>query len=140
MLRPTSSVEVTRTDRAELEIWMAATDVVVQRVKGQAGVELARAIAAFNTRLIQQGLRPHIFNDWEELTGYTSEARLELTAWTAKNVGSLQGIHVLLKSKLVAMGISVANLATGGITKSYSDRATFERVLAEAMRPRGLRP
>ncbi len=134
MLQAGRGAEVVETARGRLEIWQAAPGVVVQRVIGHATKEVAAAIAAYNGRLIARGQRPLIFNDWEALVGYDSDARIALTAWTVANKQNLRGIHVLLKSKIVAMGISVSNLATGGIITAYTSRPEFERALAEASR------
>ena len=40
-------------------------------------------------------------------------------------------LHMLTSSKLVAMGISVVNLALGTNFKAYSNVATFHRKLVE---------
>lgn len=68
------------------------------------------------------------------MTGYDSDARQALTAWTDRQRPHLRGIHILVHSKIVAMGIAVANLATGGITVTYASRTEFESVLANTVR------
>jgi hypothetical protein len=117
-----------------LEIWLAAPGVVVQRVRGHAGLKIAQAISDFNDRLILSGVHPLIFDDWMELSGYSTEARVLLTAWAIKRRSGIRGIHVLVKSKLVAMGLAIANTATGGLAKTYASRLDFEEALGDAIR------
>lgn len=71
------------------------------------------------------------FNDAIELTGYDSEFRVRLTDWVGANKTSVPHLHVLLKSRIVAMAVSVAGLAIGSqrIT-SYSDPKAFAIALA----------
>lgn len=139
-LRAPANAEKVTTSRGELELWLASPDVVIQRIRGHASLPFAEAIGRFNDRLIRAGKKPLIFNDWEEMTGYDSDSRPPLTEWTARNRESLRGINILVHSKLVAMGIAVANLATGGITKTFSSRAEFEQTIAQALRESTLRP
>ena len=133
MLRAPASTEVTHEKSGVLEIWLAAPGVVVQRVSGHAGLKIAQAIVRFNDDLISRGVEPYMFDDWMELTGYTTEARQALTTWTRQRLPSIRGVHVLVKSKLVAMGVALSNTAIGGSIQSYSDRTEFEQALDEAI-------
>jgi hypothetical protein len=45
----------------------------------------------------------------------------------------ISGLHVLVGSKLTAMGVSVANLALGGIVTSHSERPPFASALDQAL-------
>ncbi len=71
-----------------------------------------------------------VFHDWEAVTGYDSIVRQELVRWSEENEKSGE-VHVLVKSRLVAMGVSVANAALGGKLVIYSDRAKFEAARTE---------
>jgi hypothetical protein len=63
--------------------------------------------------------RVRIFFDFWDMPTYDSEMRIQWTNWLAKHRARLDEIHIVARSKLVAMGVSVANLALGGIIKSY---------------------
>jgi hypothetical protein len=69
-----------------------------------------------------------IFCDWSAMTGYASEARSKFTQWMFRHRAKVSS-HLLVTSKLVAMGVSVANLTLGGILIAYTDRAAFTAVL-----------
>src|SRR5262249_3247489 len=82
------------------------------------------------------GLQPLVFNDFELGTGYDSEVRARLTAWHLRNTGKLKEIHILVRPGLIAMGVTVANLATGGRFVVYTDRSAFEWALAGVLTSR----
>ena len=63
MMQAPESVQTTNDALGVLEIWLAGPGVVVQRVQGQGGLQIARAIAAFNAQLIESGTKPLIFNE-----------------------------------------------------------------------------
>lgn len=76
-----------------------------------------------------------MFFDWEGMTGYDVDCRREMTKWTMDRKAQIGKVHILVKSKLVAMGVSVANLLLGGDTIcSYTDRPKFEGALRAACR------
>jgi hypothetical protein len=73
--------------------------------------------------------RAHIFFDAEAMSSYDSELRTGLTAAFLEERAKIAELHVLSASKLTAMGVSVANLALGGIITSHHERAPFARSL-----------
>jgi hypothetical protein len=85
-------------------------------------------------KLIGQGARPVIFNDWWDLSGYDSDARLKLTDWIFWIRGKIVGSHILVRSKIVSMGVSIANLALGGMLTVYTDRQEFTLAYHRALR------
>jgi hypothetical protein len=113
-----------------LEMWYPAPGVVADRIVGHLDLELARR---FTERLTVKmaGGRIHVFSDWERMEGYDSAVRMELTAWALRRRSGFAGIHALVRSRLVAMGLSVANVALGNFMQAYTDRAVFERMCAD---------
>jgi hypothetical protein len=73
-----------------------------------------------------EGAPLRVFGDFEELEGYDADARSLLTTWTKDNFANLRVMHILVKSRAVATGISVANVALGGAMRSHTERARFE--------------
>ncbi len=76
------------------------------------------------------------FHDWELMTGYETSCRRDLTAYALANVKRMREVHILVGSKLVAMGVSATSLAfalAGLELRSYTDRDKFEKVLAAAL-------
>jgi hypothetical protein len=68
-----------------------------------------------------------VLADFWDMPTYDSGLRVELTKWgtTPERRGKFE-IHVLSRSKLVTMGVTVASLALAGLT-SYSARMDFDR-------------
>ena len=78
-----------------------------------------------------------LFFDWERMSGYDPECRKSMTSWTLARKADVACVHILVKSKLVAMGVSVANMALGGRTiTAYTSRVKFEHALVEACKRR----
>jgi hypothetical protein len=74
-----------------------------------------------------------IFYDFGSMPGYDSGLRVVWTQWFQAHLRSIAGIHIVVKSKIVAMGVSVVNLAVGGIIQTHTHRAgAFERALEES--------
>ena len=132
-LEPGPDLRTLTTTKGSLEIWQPAPGVVFQRCKGHATVGFSETITQRLDVLLSKGIRPVVFDDWEGLTSYDSGARIHLTAWTAENASKLRGIHMLFRSKLVAMGVTVANLTLKGGMATYASRPEFESVLAAAL-------
>lgn len=122
--------------RCELWIWQAVPGVVVQKCVGHAPAAIGRAMVQRLSAIATAGERFVIFDEWQGVTGYDTETRTIVTDWTRANVHLLDGIHILVGSKLVAMGISVSNLVTGGIATSYSDPIRFKRALTDEIERR----
>ncbi len=114
-------------------------EVVYEQVTGYLEKEIVAKITHPVDRLIGQGARPIIFNDWWELSGYDSDARLKLTDWIFWIRGKIVGSHILVRSKIVSMGVSIANLALGGMLTVYTDRQEFTLAYHRAMR-QSIRP
>jgi len=119
--------------RGELRI-KVNDNVVYEQVTGYLEKDIVAKITAPIDRLIAVGNKPVIFNDWWELTGYDSDARLKLTDWIFWIRGKIIGSHILVRSKIVSMGVSIANLALGGMLTVYTDRSEFTLAYHKAMR------
>jgi hypothetical protein len=73
-----------------------------------------------------------MFFDTENLESYHSDLRIRLTERLARDRGR-PTLSVLVRSKLVAMGVSVANLALRGAVVSHSNRSSFVTSLEAAL-------
>lgn len=71
-----------------------------------------------------------IFDDWENLERYDQQAKQILLEWTTSNRDVT--FHVLTRSRLVAMAMSVVSLTSKASIHAYEDRSRFQRALAEA--------
>lgn len=84
--------------------------------------------ATFDTHL-KDGALHHVFLSAERLDGYDSGVRIGMTELILRHRRRIASVGVLVKSKLVAMGVSVANLALGGFIKSYNSRSSYEAAI-----------
>src|SRR4051812_48260904 len=63
----------------------------------------------------------YLFFDVLEIEGYTPEARSAMTRWAGENRSRLARWAFLFRSKVVAMRVTIAKLALGGIIDSYTN-------------------
>lgn len=64
--------------------------------------------------------------DWHELQTYDSAFRTDHAKILMQHMSVWKGAYVITQSKLVGMGLAVANLGLGGRIKTYSSRAEFD--------------
>lgn len=126
--------DVVETSKCKQELWLPRPHVIYVRQRGHLDEDVARAMARVCERAIAGGRRLSGFVDALDVGGYTPEHRRVMTAWIQQALPHIDGMHVLTRSKLVAMGISVANLALGGSIRAHATRATFDAELAHALR------
>lgn len=98
---------------------------------GYARAEAANHIIAQRKRILEECGKIALFDDLENLEGYDSTVRLKLTTWSRENRSKIVAFHILTRSRIVAMGVTVANLALGGSIRPHLDRRSFEEALEE---------
>ena len=149
MSRPTPKLErstlygVTRwaTPRGTLALWAATPSLVVGRVRGHLEDAFVDAMLAQGEASLRAEGKTRTYHDWEESTGYAPIARLRLTEWTLQHLGSIQEMHILVRSRILAMGVEVARLTLRGrVLVPYVDRRPYEYHLHTALRALGIRP
>lgn len=74
----------------------------------------------------------HVFLDWSGMASYESESRIMLTKWAWERRARVS-FHILVGSRMVAMGVTVANLALGGLLHDYTRREDLEAALAQVL-------
>ena len=119
--------------RGDIWVWRLSPLVYASRVTGYLDPSMAKLIIDVANPLYDNGVVSG-FHDWFEMTAYHSQARIDLTNWVLSHRRSKLFIGV--KSKIVAMGVSVANLALGSAIQIYSSPAPLEAALTEALRER----
>jgi hypothetical protein len=129
-----SRLVVATTSSGEHRIWVPAPGIVATACMGHGSAELAGFIERDMTRVLEAEGGAHVFADWAKMTGYDSAARIQLTRWMKKIRPLMTGFSVLVRSRFVAMGVSVANLALGGNLQSFTSEQAFRRALDDATR------
>jgi hypothetical protein len=125
--------ETWETPRGSLVISQPVMGVMVFTYRGYVTVGAVQLIERSVDRVLATGARPDLFIDLGLLTGYDSEYRKAVSAWGARLYHRFGEVRVFVRSKLVAMGIAVSNLTAGGKLRPTTDRAFFERAMAEAV-------
>lgn len=67
--------------------------------------------------------------DWHDLATYDSAFRTDHAKTIISHMSVWKGAHVITTSKLVHMGLAVANLGLGGKIKTYQSRTEFDMVM-----------
>jgi hypothetical protein len=77
--------------------------------------------------------RGHIFHDFESMSSYAPAARQALTEYAERKAMLIDSVNVLFSSRLVAMGVAVANMVLGGALRTFGTRKTFEARIRELL-------
>lgn len=122
-----------RTSRGELEIWIPRPAVIVIRFSGHGDNAFVEPIVSRVQRAVDSGVRPSVFDDWERALSYDPRARLEMTRYAMSVRDRVRATHVLVRSKLLSMTVSLVNRALDNRFRIYSDRQEFECALGQAL-------
>ena len=74
-----------------------------------------------------------LFLDFEGFRSYATEVRAGAQRLLLSRRDRWTKIHTLGGTKIVRMGVTVANLALGGAVQAHTDRIAFEKQLALAL-------
>jgi hypothetical protein len=119
------------TERGTTTIVEKNTTVVLVSSKGHLDSVDGKRMGALIDELLV--LRPrHLFFDMGELASYHPDVRRDLTQLFLDQRQRVLSLHVLARSKLVRMGVSVARLALDALV-GHSDKNSFNRALNAAL-------
>lgn len=114
--------------RGRLGIWVPCPTILVLAIERHGQAEFAAPILQ-----AYRNLDPHaplyLFADLGGMTNYDTGIRTDLTAGLMPGRARIASFPILLRSKIVAMGVTVANLALGGFVQTMDDRARFKEAL-----------
>ncbi len=127
-----------RTPLGELDIWVPSASLVLVRMTGVGDARFAGPVLEHFDAAAKAGAPVHLFVDFQRLDTYESGLRTRATAHLGGQRQNIGGLHVLVRSRLVAMGVAVANLALGGIIRAHSQRASFSEALDRELRAQGV--
>jgi hypothetical protein len=140
-----SDVNGTRTwttPNGELRLWQPAPHVIVTRFQGPMyDGHLAQLAMVTIEGICASQPKTDIFHDWEGMELYATEARNLMTDRAIPLAPKINSLSVLFGSKVVLMGVSLANLKLGGITL-FKGREEFDKAVqqAAASRPGTFKP
>jgi len=72
------------------------------------------------------------FHNWLGMQNYETACRVELTDWVLRHRHQ-SVLHIAVASRMVAMGVAVANLALGNLIHVHSTLSGLESALARAL-------
>lgn|GEM_PF-1825367 len=138
---PTGAVDVVDEREADghMRMWAVAHVGVIQ-VQGHLSTSLAELQAAWLQRRAQSvvdggaKMQPKIqlFQQWWAMTGYDSKSRSLLTQVMVPILKHYEEITFLLQSRIVQMGVAVANVALEARLQSMTDPAAYQAKFAAA--------
>ena len=127
---PKPAGQVWSNDACELRITIPAPGVLVLAMKGHApDYLLQEALPALHSAF-PAGQSGVFFCDGWEITGYETKFRVSMTN-LVKSLRPRVKVHVLMRTKLVSMGFSVANLVMGGEMVGHRDHQAFYALVDE---------
>jgi signal transduction histidine kinase len=130
---PTPDARHAVTAEGESFIWQAQPGIVVQLASGVLSLPHAHSFIDFYRGILAQGTMIRIFDEFEQLTHHTRDAREFITAFTLEHLFAIDVIHFLLSSKYLALGVSAFKHDIGDHHVCvYSQRASFVRSFEEA--------
>jgi hypothetical protein len=123
------------TQTGALRAWVLTPNVFVTQGEGHMTDDHCSFIVQYGEERIKRySGKLYVFHDWLEMTGYDSRTRIRLTAWSVAHRHLYEEVHLAVRSRIIAMGVQVANVAVGGIMRAHTGIATLEVELARAMR------
>lgn len=102
--------------------------VLSGRVDAAAGKALARTLGEW----LSHAPAKEVFWDLHALEGYASEVRTLSTQALLANRKNVASIKVIARSRIVKMGVSVANVALGGRIQQFDELSAFQAALRVA--------
>jgi hypothetical protein len=127
-----------RTSAGRLSLWTPAASIVLARLQGYGAEAFAEPITEAFDRVLANSDSIRLFFDAESLENYDSTLRTSLTDRFVRDRKRLSELHVLVRSKIVSMGVSVANMALGGMVVSHTERSTFSDAIDSALHAAGV--
>jgi len=129
---PANAIQM-ESPRGKTVQWLVTPQIVLQVGSGHGDVELARMMTAGLARAMNGKSKVVCFFDGLEFSGYDPDFRMEMASATRRLMGAGQFamLHLLTRSKLVAMGVAVVNLAVNSSFQVYSTAETFDRALTK---------
>ena len=122
-----------------MEVAWPTSDVMCTTLRGHVTVAMALEHMSAAARAYAQGTRIHHYFDCDGMTGYDSAARIQLTEFALRHRAQVASSTFLVRSKIVAMGVSTAALAARLVGLEFvmvSDRKSFELKRNERVRSR----
>ncbi len=130
-----NDVERWTSARSEVRIWMPLPGVIRFKYFGFSEAAAVPWMAETANRMIKVGGRSPVdmFVDCWNQEGYEPGFRTGLTDWNRRIYNDIRTMPLLIRSKVAAMGITVSNIALGGLLVPFTEPQQFDRAYHESV-------
>jgi hypothetical protein len=113
---------------ATLNVQVISSRLLTSTMTGKLDLALAREFLDNLDRWVKLGGEHLIaFHDWELVEDYDTEARTLLTPWSKLHRPKFDRVHMLVRTRTLAWGISIVNSITNDVMIAHHSRAAFEQ-------------
>ena len=130
-LLPPAAAKFERCERGWLAYWQLAPNAYATWAHGQLKPEMSNMLMKHAERLYAGDHIVYGFHDWLEMTHYDSACRIDLTKWVLSH-RTQSVLHIAVRSPVIAMGVSVANIVLGSLIHIHRSANALEEAYAEA--------
>ncbi len=120
-------------DQGRFAAYLPAPGVLVTEVTGYLAHEFALALVAHLETITRSGQLALQFHDWFGVTGYDIRAQRDLTAWHAKHRAKVERLDIGVRSPMLRMGVTVANVPLRGLIRLHDEEQAFDRAAHDAV-------
>lgn len=133
---PETRPETWESPTERLTITYPARGVMLFTYGGHLTADVVPFVEVSVDRVLKAGIRPHFFVDLEKVSGYDSEYRLAMKPWALRVETQVEGWFFLVRSRIVAMGVTLSTLRSRAPIKATAKRSEFEAAMQKAVRRR----
>lgn len=120
--------------RERLTISYPARSVILFSYGGHLTADGVPFVDVSVDRVLKAGIRPHLFVDLEHVSGYDTEYRHAIGRWARRVETDVEGWFFLVRSRIVAMGVTLSTLRARAPIKATAKRSEFEAAMQTASR------
>lgn len=125
-------LEAIQTERFEVWASCPAKGILHTRVSGHMDLPGVRHLMRCFDLVAAEHAPVEAFHDWRGVTSYEPAAREAYASWSMAHRPQVLRVNILLRSKLLAMAVSVARLKLDYLDP-FTDEAAFEKARQAAV-------
>jgi hypothetical protein len=125
--------ETWESTRERLSISYPGRSVMLFTYGGHLTADGVPFVDASVDRVLRAGIRPHLFVDLEQISGYDTEYRHAIGRWARRVETDVEGWFFLVRSRIVAMGVTLSTLRARAPIKATARRSEFDAAIQTAV-------
>jgi len=127
--------EIVRSSAGVLHVWRPVRGLFVTHLEGVMRLDMALSVETNMRRVASEDQRFFAFHDWAAMTDYETESRVRLTRAVLDVRANVDEAHLLISSRIVALGVQAANLVVK-ILHVHTSRPEFHKLLTDRINRR----